>query len=126
MEFFSQCGKGVHLSQDLLKNLASDAQGYSRRFLKRGIGLRKPDTPTGMTACLSYRACASDGSQAHAVQDGLESNGKDVCGRHDSAGIHCDGEPAKNSPYDTHLYKLCDEAGIKRFCMHALGHAYAT
>ena len=28
------------------------------------------------------------------------------------------GEPAKNSSYDTHLYKLCDEAGIKRFCMH--------
>ena len=27
------------------------------------------------------------------------------------------GEPAKNSSYDTHLYKLCDEAEIKRFCM---------
>ena len=25
------------------------------------------------------------------------------------------GEPAKNSSYDTHLYKLCDEAGIRRF-----------
>jgi integrase len=36
------------------------------------------------------------------------------------------GEPAKNSSYDTHLYKLCDEAGIKRFCMHALRHTYAT
>ena len=36
------------------------------------------------------------------------------------------GEPAKNSSYDTHLYKLCDEAGIKHFCMHALRHAYAT
>lgn len=36
------------------------------------------------------------------------------------------GEPAKNSFYDTHLYKLCDEAGIKRFCMHALRHTYAT
>jgi hypothetical protein len=23
------------------------------------------------------------------------------------------GEPAKNSSYDPHLYKLCDEAGIK-------------
>ena len=34
------------------------------------------------------------------------------------------GEPAKNSSYDTHLYKLCDEAGIKRFCMHALRHPY--
>ena len=36
------------------------------------------------------------------------------------------GEPAKNSSYDTHLYKLCDEAGIKRFCMHALRHTCAT
>lgn len=36
------------------------------------------------------------------------------------------GEPAKNSSYDTHLYKLCDEAGIPRFCMHALRHTYAT
>lgn len=36
------------------------------------------------------------------------------------------GEPAKNSSYDTHLYKLCDEAGIKRFCLHALRHTYAT
>ena len=36
------------------------------------------------------------------------------------------GEPAKNSSYDTHLYKLCDEAEIKRFCMHALRHTYAT
>ena len=32
----------------------------------------------------------------------------------------------KNSSYDTHLYKLCDEAGIGRFCMHALRHTYAT
>ena len=36
------------------------------------------------------------------------------------------GEPAKNSSYDTHLYKLCDEAGIEKFCMHALCHTYAT
>ena len=36
------------------------------------------------------------------------------------------GEPAKNSSYDTHMYKLCDEAGIKRFCMHALRHTCAT
>lgn len=36
------------------------------------------------------------------------------------------GEPSKNSSYDTHLYKLCDEANIKRFCMHALRHTYAT
>ena len=36
------------------------------------------------------------------------------------------GEPAKNSSYDTYLYKLCDEAGIEKFCMHALRHTYAT
>ena len=36
------------------------------------------------------------------------------------------GEPNKNSSYDTHLYKLCDAAGIRRFCMHALRHTYAT
>lgn len=36
------------------------------------------------------------------------------------------GEPSKNSSYDTHLYKICDEHGIKRFCMHALRHTYAT
>ena len=36
------------------------------------------------------------------------------------------GEPAKNSSYDTHFYKLCDEAGIEKFCMHALRHTYAT
>ena len=36
------------------------------------------------------------------------------------------GEPAKNSSYDTHLYKLCDEAGIKHFTMHTLRHTYAT
>lgn len=39
------------------------------------------------------------------------------------------GEPESRQkivPTDTHLYKLCDEAGIKRFCMHALRHTYAT
>ena len=36
------------------------------------------------------------------------------------------GEPAKNSSYDTHLYKICDEAGIKRISMHVLRHTYAT
>lgn len=36
------------------------------------------------------------------------------------------GMPNKNSSYDTHLYKLCDEVGLKRFCMHALRHTYAT
>lgn len=36
------------------------------------------------------------------------------------------GQPNKNSSYDTHLYKLCDKAGIERVCMHALRHTYAT
>ena len=36
------------------------------------------------------------------------------------------GEPTKNSSYDTHLYKLCDEAGIPHFSMHDLRHTYAT
>ena len=36
------------------------------------------------------------------------------------------GEPAKNSSYDTYLYKLCDKAGINRFSMHSLRHTYAT
>lgn len=36
------------------------------------------------------------------------------------------GEPTKNSSYDSHMYKLCDTAGIKRLSMHALRHTYAT
>ena len=36
------------------------------------------------------------------------------------------GMPNKNSSYDTRLYKLCDEAEILRFCVHALRHTYAT
>lgn len=36
------------------------------------------------------------------------------------------GKPAKNSSYDTHLYKLCEDAGIEPFSMHALRHTYAT
>lgn len=36
------------------------------------------------------------------------------------------GMPSKNSSYDTHLYKICDKAGIKHFCMHALRHTFAT
>lgn len=36
------------------------------------------------------------------------------------------GMPAKNSSYDTHLYKLCDTAGIPPFSMHTLRHTYAT
>lgn len=36
------------------------------------------------------------------------------------------GMPNKNSSYDTHLYKLCDKAGIRRISMHDLRHTYAT
>ena len=36
------------------------------------------------------------------------------------------GEPVKNSTYDTALYKICDRAGLKPFCMHALRHTFAT
>lgn len=36
------------------------------------------------------------------------------------------GEPTKNSTYDTNLYKICDKAGIRPFCMHALRHTFAT
>ena len=36
------------------------------------------------------------------------------------------GLPDKNSAYDSHLYRLCDRAGIKRLGMHALRHTYAT
>jgi integrase len=36
------------------------------------------------------------------------------------------GMPNKNSSYDTHIYKLCDECGLDYFCMHALRHTFAT
>ena len=36
------------------------------------------------------------------------------------------GMPVKNSSYNTHLYKLCEEAGIAPFSMHTLRHTYAT
>ena len=36
------------------------------------------------------------------------------------------GEPAKNSSYDTHLYKLCDEAGYQTLLYARLRHTYAT
>ncbi len=36
------------------------------------------------------------------------------------------GMPNKNTSYNTHLYKLCDEAGIRHFCMHVLRHTFAT
>lgn len=36
------------------------------------------------------------------------------------------GMPAKGTSYNTHLYKLCEEAGIKHISMHVLRHTYAT
>lgn len=36
------------------------------------------------------------------------------------------GEPTKNSTYDTHLLKLCEQAGIQPFSMHCLRHTFAT
>ena len=36
------------------------------------------------------------------------------------------GMPAKNSSYDTHLYKRCETAGSPPFSMHTLRHTYAT
>lgn len=36
------------------------------------------------------------------------------------------GEPTKNSSYDTNLYKICEQADVKPFCMHALRHTFAT
>lgn len=40
--------------------------------------------------------------------------------------LNRNGEPTKNSAYDTALLKLCDKAGIERFSMHVLRHTYAT
>ena len=36
------------------------------------------------------------------------------------------GMPDSNSAYNSHLYTLCDRAGIHRICMHGLRHTYAT
>ena len=36
------------------------------------------------------------------------------------------GMPTKNSTYNTHLYKLCEDAGLKHISMHVLRHTYAT
>ena len=36
------------------------------------------------------------------------------------------GEPTKNSTYDTALSKLCEKAGINKFSMHVLRHTFAT
>ena len=36
------------------------------------------------------------------------------------------GMPNKSSSYDTHIDKLCKEAGIKSFGMHVLRHTFAT
>ncbi len=39
---------------------------------------------------------------------------------------HRKGEPVKNSTYNTALYKICEKAGLKPFCVHALRHTFAT
>lgn len=36
------------------------------------------------------------------------------------------GEPVKNSTYDSSLFKVCDDAGIRRISMHILRHTFAT
>ena len=36
------------------------------------------------------------------------------------------GQDLRKHSKATALYNLCDKAGIKRFCMHALRHTYAT
>lgn len=36
------------------------------------------------------------------------------------------GAPVKNSTYDSALFKVCDNANIKRFSMHILRHTFAT
>ena len=36
------------------------------------------------------------------------------------------GMSAKGTSYNTHLYKLCEEAGIKHISMHVLRHSYDT
>lgn len=40
--------------------------------------------------------------------------------------LNRNGEPTKNSAYDTTLFKLCDKSGIDRFSMHVLRRTMAT
>ena len=44
----------------------------------------------------------------------------------DSVFLWRDGTSTKNSAYDTKLFYYCDKAGIQRFSMHVLRHAFAT
>ena len=49
--------------------------------------------------------------------------GKNLKGKECGKGIY----QRKDGLYPARYYdKMCDEAGIKRFCMHALRHTYAT
>ena len=68
--------------------------------LQRALQVQYPARHRGYL----HRQCV-----AHALQSGSDQDGDD-----------------KNSSYDTHLYKLCDECGVDHFCMHALRHTYAT
>lgn len=40
--------------------------------------------------------------------------------------LNRNGEPTKNSAYDSSLFKLCNKAGIDRFSMHVLRHTFST
>lgn len=40
--------------------------------------------------------------------------------------INRKGMPAKNSTYDSAIYKIVDKAGIPRFSMHTLRHTFAA
>ena len=109
-----ECGKGIYQRKDGL---------YSARFADRAGKRHEKYFPT-VPEARNWIADAKY-ADAHAMDRRSGSMAKLVM--RDLAFINWrTGEPAKNSSYDTHLYKLCDEAGIGRFCMHALRHTYAT
>jgi site-specific recombinase XerD len=40
--------------------------------------------------------------------------------------LNRNGQPLKNSSYDTYIYRVADKAGIDRLSMHTLRHTFAT
>ena len=40
--------------------------------------------------------------------------------------LNRNGQPLKNSSYDTYIYRIADKAGIDRLSMHTLRHTFAT
>ena len=40
--------------------------------------------------------------------------------------LNRNGQPLKNSSYDTYIYRIADKAGIDRISMHTLRHTFAT